>query len=72
MGSFNVQHSTRIAAINPISFVAPVLQPARRADSKVGVTAARFAEMAGMKASIFARHSNTVSKQFPLLPQMVS
>ena len=30
--------------MNPCSFVAPVFQPARRADWKVGVTAARFME----------------------------
>jgi len=32
----------RIGAKNPYSFVAPVFQPAKRADWKVGVMAARF------------------------------
>src|SRR6185369_11895223 len=34
----------RIGVMNPFGFVAPVFQPARRADWKVGVTAARFME----------------------------
>ena len=32
----------RIEALNPFTFVALLFQPARRADWKVGVTAARF------------------------------
>jgi hypothetical protein len=47
---FDLQHRTRIGAMNPFSFVAPVFQPARRADWKVGVTAARF--MDGERAAI--------------------
>jgi NADPH-dependent glutamate synthase beta subunit-like oxidoreductase len=44
MESFNLQHWTRIGAMNPFSFVGPVFQPARPADWKVGVTAERFME----------------------------
>ena len=44
MESLDLQHWTRIGTMNPFSFVAPVFQPARRADWKVGVTAARFME----------------------------
>jgi hypothetical protein len=38
MGSFNLQDWTRIGAMNLLSFVAPVFQPASRADWKVGAT----------------------------------
>ena len=44
MESLDLQHWTRIGTMNPFSFVVPVFQPARRADWKVGVTAARFME----------------------------
>jgi hypothetical protein len=44
VGSFDLQHWTRIEAMNPCGLVAPVFQPARRADWKVGVTAKRFME----------------------------
>ena len=38
MESFDFQDWTRIGAMNPFSFVAPVFQSARRAEWKVGVT----------------------------------
>ena len=44
MESLDLQHWMRIGTMNPFSFVVPVFQPARRADSKVGVTAAGFME----------------------------